>query len=102
MNALLRGIALKISCEQIENLNVIVLKILKNIYRIIRLGANKVLIQNGKTKRIVKGYDGYECNICKSNNTKTILIRTTDSDYMFNKYLIKCKNCGNEFWIQDR
>lgn len=59
-------------------------------------------IQNGVNGKVLKGHDGVKCAYCNSIMTKTILIKTKDSEWMFNSYLNKCEDCKNTFWIYER
>jgi len=59
-------------------------------------------IENGNNGKIIKGCDGFRCVYCNSIMTKTIQIKTHDSDWSHNSYLNKCEDCKNTFWIHDR
>ena len=56
----------------------------------------------GQKHTIMHSCDGFACNKCNSNNTKAILMRTCNESYVFNTYLLKCFDCGEEFWIRER
>lgn len=59
-------------------------------------------IKNQLTGKVIQGVDGLTCPECGSHQTKTVLINTHDTAYLFNDFVLECQECKHRFEVRER